>query len=271
MPGSGRNAIWTMDGLTRTANNLITTVADLRWRLVAADDFDGDGKADLLWRNVGTGGNALWMMDGMTRTNSVTTLPAIADLGWKVAGVGDYDGDGKADILWRHASRGTNALWRMDGGGAAGLVQPADGGRPALGHRRAARRGAIALRRQTKSSDGNAAACRPGTARGRRPGRCRRSTGCAGPGRARRPSPATARSHASRRHGARSSQSASPVRRYSTRKAWPLPAVPWHRPCPLASGPACQVASPAPTSSASSAGEAPTGRSTSALTTPGAP
>ena len=30
-------------------------------------------------------------------------------------GTGDYDGDGKADILWHHATRGEVWVWLMDG------------------------------------------------------------------------------------------------------------------------------------------------------------
>jgi hypothetical protein len=34
-----------------------------------------------------------------------------------VGAVGDYDGDGKADILWRNASTGADVIWK--GGEAA--------------------------------------------------------------------------------------------------------------------------------------------------------
>ena len=30
---------------------------------------------------------------------------------WKVAATGDYNGDGRADVLWRNESTGANALW----------------------------------------------------------------------------------------------------------------------------------------------------------------
>jgi len=33
---------------------------------------------------------------------------------WQIAGVGDFGGDGKSDILWQHTS-GQLSMWQMDG------------------------------------------------------------------------------------------------------------------------------------------------------------
>lgn len=45
---------------------------------------------------------------------SATTLAVggVTNLAWTVAAVGDYDGDGRADIFWRNTVTGANAIWR---------------------------------------------------------------------------------------------------------------------------------------------------------------
>ena len=52
--------------------------------------------------------------------------PGWASTDWTIVGVGDFNGDGKADILWRHTS-GTMSLWLLDGttiigGGSPGTL-----------------------------------------------------------------------------------------------------------------------------------------------------
>jgi len=74
-------------------------------------DFNGDGKADLLWRRP-SGAVDVWLMDRSTVT--FTTSYTIG-WDWGVQAVGDFNGDGKTDVLWRHAS-GLVDTWIMDGG-----------------------------------------------------------------------------------------------------------------------------------------------------------
>ncbi len=72
-------------------------------------DLQGDGKADIVWRNNSTG--ALYAFNS---GNSATgaSLGTVADLNWNIVGSGDFDGDGKADLLWRNMSTGQNTIWK---------------------------------------------------------------------------------------------------------------------------------------------------------------
>src|SRR6185295_13278211 len=58
----------------------------------------------------------VWLMDGVNRISGVSTTPTgITDLNWQVAGTGDFNLDGKPDILWQHVSSGKFVVWLMDG------------------------------------------------------------------------------------------------------------------------------------------------------------
>jgi hypothetical protein len=105
-------------GITNVGNNPGAT-----WRLKGAfdsegvsdrrspvhSDFNGDTRADLLWRN-DDGQVAAWLMDGA----SLVAGRGIgsADASWQIRGKGDFNGDGKADILWQNTS-GQTAIWTM--------------------------------------------------------------------------------------------------------------------------------------------------------------
>ena len=58
-----------------------------------------------MWRNAANGQNIGWVMNGLTVSSSAF-LPAIADPNWEVKGVGDFDGDGQADVIWRNKATG---------------------------------------------------------------------------------------------------------------------------------------------------------------------
>ena len=49
--------------------------------------------------------------DTLTGVVSAGTLPA----NWRVEGAGDFNGDGKVDILWRDTNTGTLSIWFTNG------------------------------------------------------------------------------------------------------------------------------------------------------------
>ena len=89
------------------------------WQMSGVGDIDGDGKADLVWRNTQTGDVAIWLMAGLTVRLS-TVVSTGVPLAWQLSGVGDLDGDGKADLVWRNIQSGDVAVWLMNGAAVKG-------------------------------------------------------------------------------------------------------------------------------------------------------
>jgi len=121
---TGTNLVWYMNGAAIIGQDVLYTVTNPYWKLVGVGDFNGDGKPDILWRDYGTSGmNVVWYMNGAAIAGQ-DVLYTVADLNWRIEGVGDYNGDGKPDILWRNYGSGgwtgTNLVWYMNGATIAG-------------------------------------------------------------------------------------------------------------------------------------------------------
>lgn len=71
-------------------------------------DFDGDGKADVLWHDAATGASVIWK-SGIHATQ--IPMVRVFDTDWTIAGVGDFNGDDKSDVLWHHVVTGANTIW----------------------------------------------------------------------------------------------------------------------------------------------------------------
>ena len=81
-------------------------------------DFNADGVADILWREEKgrRAGSEIWFMNDDGTVNKSTPLKGYSSR-WDVAGVGDFNADGVADILWRHKRYGFNYIWLMNDDG----------------------------------------------------------------------------------------------------------------------------------------------------------
>jgi sRNA-binding regulator protein Hfq len=113
---SGAVAIWLMNGFTIQSASLIGTPGN-DWHIVNTGDFNGDGKSDILWRH-NSGAVAIWLMEVrlMGEGISIQSGSSIGTLEneWHIEATGDFNGDAKSDILWRHKS-GAVAIWLMNG------------------------------------------------------------------------------------------------------------------------------------------------------------
>jgi hypothetical protein len=136
---SGALAIWDMNGATINTSTAVTinSVAvrpDSSWSVAGVADFNGNGNADILWRNAATNEVSLWQMNGSNIASAADLTLAgqrvAPDASWSIAGVGDFNADGNADVLWRQGSTGALALWLMNGSTIGASVTPTFDGTP---------------------------------------------------------------------------------------------------------------------------------------------
>lgn len=92
---------WFMNGAQRLSQHSLNPgQVPAGWKVAGSADFNQDGRADLLLRNSATGALKLWYMKGYLRTGEANVSPAsVADPDLEVVGVGDFNGDGKPDVL----------------------------------------------------------------------------------------------------------------------------------------------------------------------------
>jgi hypothetical protein len=77
------------------------------------NDFNGDGKSDILWRNATSGDTYIYLQNGFN-VASEGSVRVVAPV-WKIAGTGDFDGDGKSDILWNNSVSNETYLYKQSG------------------------------------------------------------------------------------------------------------------------------------------------------------
>ena len=97
---------------TVTAVTAVPTVAG--FTAVSSGDFNGDGKSDILWQSTTPGSSNVHvtLMDGAIIAEKSTLIGPGA--GYTAYGTGDFDADGKSDILFTDAA-GDALIWTMDG------------------------------------------------------------------------------------------------------------------------------------------------------------
>lgn len=108
--------VWLMNGTQVVSQTTIGTISAFAgWRFADVGDFDGDGKTDLLLLNDSTHGVAVWLMNGtqVTANPQISTISASA--GWRFADIGDFNGDGRSDLMLLNDNTHGVAVWELNG------------------------------------------------------------------------------------------------------------------------------------------------------------
>src|SRR5262249_10068578 len=82
------------------------------WAIVGQRDFNGDGYADILWRNGTSGQAVIWLLNGASVIGAGS--PGTVTTDWAVAGTGVFNGDGFGDVLWYNTGTGQVVIWFLN-------------------------------------------------------------------------------------------------------------------------------------------------------------
>ncbi len=105
--------VYFMDGPTPFANGEVYKKSDNDWQIIAFEDFNGDGKSDMLWLNSRTKQVLIYIMNGNMVIQTASVLQAGSS--WELDKVADFNGDGNADILWKQPNTGDAYMFLMNG------------------------------------------------------------------------------------------------------------------------------------------------------------
>lgn len=116
---TGQVLFWLMGGTNGqqvlSYGSPFATVSDTHWHVVSMADFNGDGHPDMLWQNNATNQLVIWYLNGSQVITYGNPFATVSDTHWQVAGVADFDGDGRADLLWENSATGQVLVWNLGG------------------------------------------------------------------------------------------------------------------------------------------------------------
>lgn len=110
----GTVAIWSLADDGTVAANGFPATAPTEWTIVdGRGDYDGDGRSDILWRNT-AGTVAMWRMNAIDGVAGFAFFGTAPPATWSlVEAAGDYDGNGRSDLLWVD-STGRVVIWNLN-------------------------------------------------------------------------------------------------------------------------------------------------------------
>jgi hypothetical protein len=122
---TGDAYIWLCDLKGQIVGGSYLGAIPLSVTLVGTGDFNNDGTFDLLWRNTQTGNVSVWFIHNGSFIGGGFNFGDVALTGVNIVGVGDFNGDGTYDLLWRNELTGDDSIWFITSSGfTGGLTLP---------------------------------------------------------------------------------------------------------------------------------------------------
>ena len=129
---TGDYVLWNSASSSETFSAKDLGVVGANWQVAGVADFQGNGATDILWRNTATGDVTIWNATGGGGSESFSAVDlGVVSTQWQVVGVGDYNGDGEASILWENTQTNQLGLWLSTPGSPESFSWRALGSAPA--------------------------------------------------------------------------------------------------------------------------------------------
>lgn len=113
--------MWLMKGPKVIGQGPITVPGASQLVATAPDyDANGDGRIDLIWKDLPSNVHKVRLMNG---TTTIGGFHVAKGTGWDLATTGNYDANRIGDLLWRNSSSGSVVQWLMTYDAASGTGQ----------------------------------------------------------------------------------------------------------------------------------------------------
>jgi hypothetical protein len=78
-------------------------------------DFNADGRLDVIWQDPVSGWAQVWYLGGAQGATITGAANLTASNPWRIVGVGDFNSDGRPDVVWQDSATGAAQAWFLGG------------------------------------------------------------------------------------------------------------------------------------------------------------